>query len=130
MKTITEKFTIGVDKQAGTDVSAKNGNLLAVTESGKNVWFPKGAKLGSEITYKEHEKGDTFVANRDSSRTKGAVMGADCPAGHEDEPLYLKGETVTRTSATIEFVGFAGEKVLSFEDKIAIMAKYGVAVKM
>jgi hypothetical protein len=130
MKTRTEKFTVAVDKTNGNNVIAKNGNMCAVTEEGTNVWFPKGAKLGAEITYKVHEKGDTFVAVRDSNRTKGEVLGEDCPKGKEDEPLYYKGDTVSRTQDSVEFVGFAGEPVLSFQEKATFLASLGVSIKL
>ena len=130
MKTRTEKFTVAVDKSNGSSVVAKNGNMCAVTESGINVWFPKATKLGAEITYKIHEKGDTFVAIKDSRRTKGEVLGTDCPKGQEDEPLYFEGDTVARTAESVEFVGFAGEPILSFEEKLQLMQKYGLTPKL
>ena len=130
MKTRTEKFTVAVDKTNGNSVVAKNGNMCAVTEEGINVWFPKGAKLGAEITYKVHEKGDKFTAVRDSSRTKGQVMEDKCPQGKEDEPLYFKGEEVSRTIESVEFVGFAGEPVLSFQEKATFLASLGVSIKL
>lgn len=130
MKTLTSEFTIASDKKNGNDVVAKNGNLCAVTTEGVNVWFPKGAKLGAKITYKLHEKGDTFVAVKDSSRTKGQVLGEQCPKGKEDEPLYFKGDTVSRTAESVEFVGFAGEKVLTFEEKATFLASLGVSIKL
>lgn len=130
MKTRTEKFTVAVDKQNGNPVVAKNGNMCAVTESGVNVWYPKGARLGKEITYKVHEKGDSFIATKDSSRTKGEVLGAECPAGKEDEPLFIEGDTVSRTSESVEFVGFAGEPTLTFEEKANYLISKGVAISL
>lgn len=132
MSTITEGYTIARDKKTGVEVMA-NGNMLAVTASGKNLWFPKSAKQEKFITYKVHQKGDTFVAARDSQRTKGEVLGANCPEGQENLPLYSKGDTVTRAAESIEFIGFSGESItkeLSFEDKLALAAKYGVQVKL
>lgn len=132
MSTITEGYTIARDKKTGVEVMA-NGNMLAVTASGKNLWFPKNTKQEKFITYKVHQKGDTFVAARDSQRTKGEVLGANCPKGQENLPLYSKGETVTRAAESIEFIGFSGESItkeLSFEDKLALAAKYGVQVKL
>lgn len=130
MQLITEKYTLGVDKQTGNTASAKNGNILVVSASGRNIWAPKAVKLGAEVTYKVHEVGDTFVAIADSRRTKGEVMGEQCPAGKEDEPLYFKGDKVTRTQESVEFVGFAGEQVLGFAEKAKILAELGVAVKI
>lgn len=130
MKTRTEKFTVAQDKKSGKAVVAANGNSCAVTESGINVWFPKDAVLGAEITYKVHEKGDSFTALRDSARTKGAVLGEECPKGVEDEPLYFKGDIVSRTQESIEFVGFAGEKVLTFQEKATFLAGLGVSIKL
>lgn len=46
-------------------------------------------------------KGDTFVALADSSRTKGQVLGANCPEGEENDPLYLKGQNVVREQDSI-----------------------------
>lgn len=129
MLTITEKYTLGVDKKTGANVAA-NGNILLVTASGKNIWAPKDAKQGAEVTYKVHEKGDTFVAAKDSARTKGEVLGAECPAGKEDEPLYFKGDTVSRTAESVEFVGYAGERILDFREKATILAELGIAVKL
>lgn len=130
MKTTTEKFTVVVDKTNGNPVIAKNGNMCAVTESGVNVWFPKGAKTTDQITYKTHEKGDSFTAIADSKRTKGQVLGADCPQGQEDEPLYYKGDVVSRTAESVEFVGFAGEAKLSFREKAQIMQELGLSINL
>ncbi len=130
MRTETKKFTVAVDKKTGATVVAKNGNMCAVTENGINVWFPKDATRGSEITYKLHEKGDSFVASKDSSRTKGEVLGTECPAGKEDEPLYNEGDTVSRTVETVEFVGFQGEQVLSFQEKAQFLASLGVSIRL
>jgi hypothetical protein len=130
MKTLTEKFTITVDKKTGADIVSVTGNKLALTDTGVNVWFPKDAKLGKEITYKLHEKGDDFVAVKDSSRTKGEVMGSDCPQGKEDEPLYYKGQSTPRLKETTEFVGFAGEKLLSFEEKAKFLMSIGAEIRL
>jgi hypothetical protein len=130
MKTLTEKFTVASDKKTGANVVAVNGNSCAVTESGVNVWFPKATQLGREITYKVHEKGDSFVAVKDSSRTKGQVLGSDCPEGKEDEPLYYKGDTVSRTQESVEFVGFAGEKLLSFKEKADYLMSIGAEIRL
>jgi hypothetical protein len=130
MKTETKKFTVAVDKKTGQPVIAKNGNMCAVTENGVNVWYPRGASIGKEITYKLHEKGDSFIAAKDSSRTKGEVLGTECPQGKEDEPLYMEGETVSRTVETVEFVGFAGEPILSFQEKAQYLASLGVSISL
>jgi len=136
MRTKTKKYTVKLDRNSGADVENKKGtNLLAITSDGDNVWFPPKAKRDVAISYIIHEKGDTFIATNDSKTTKGEIMGADCPEGKEDEPLFLEGETVTRRSDSIEFVGFASEEMKSqseeldlFAGKAAILAKLGVAV--
>ena len=130
MKTLTEKFTVASDKKTGANVVAVNGNSCAVTESGVNVWYPKATQIGEKITYKVHEKGDSFVAVKDSSRTKGQVLGSDCPEGKEDEPLYYKGDTVSRTQESVEFVGFAGEKLLSFKEKADYLMSIGAEIRL
>ena len=89
----------------------------------------------NQLNLTMHEVGDTFEAARDSRRTKGEVMGKDCPAGKEDEPLYFKGDVVPRTNVSYVPTGtqkaiIAKEEVLSFEQKIAVMAKYGLTPKM
>lgn len=154
MRTKTTRFTVQADRNGAGNVSAKsNGNLLAITASGDNVWFPKEQKQEDFITYKVHEKGDSFTATRDSSRTKGAVLGIDALLkmvdakatkvedleekqaekleALKDEPLYLSGEKVTRLADTVEFVGFTTKEIkeeLSFEDKAKILAGLGVAI--
>lgn len=148
MKTRTQRFTVALSKSDGADVQASNGNLLAVTTSGDNVWFPAGAKQDTAITYRIHEKGEKFTANADSKRTKGEVLTAEQLADLaktskkpvetlRDEPLYYEGEEVVRLSDTIEFVGFAVEAVKSEEEelsmldkKAAIFAKHGIKVSL
>lgn len=132
MRIFTEAYTIGVDKKTGSDATA-NGNKLAITNSGQNIWFPKEAKTQKYITFKKHEKGDTFVAAKDSTRTKGEVLGKDCPEGQEADPLYIKGEEITRQVDSLEFVGFTDTKEaveVSLEEKFALAAKYGVKLSM
>ena len=57
-------------------------------------------------------------------------MAENCPAGKEDEPLYFKGEEVSRTAESVEFVGFAGEPMLSFQEKATFLASLGVSIKL
>ena len=142
-RTITEGFTIIVDKKTGLAATSKSGQMGALTASGKTVWFPKAVQPNKFITYTIHEKGDTFVAAKDSSRTKlqawlqqnPGKTEADCtiPVDQQSEPLYLKGETVTRGQETVEFIGFNETpitKEVSLEEKFALAAKYGVKLSM
>lgn len=89
-------------------VSGKGTHVVITTMSGRTVTIPKAQWVeGSEtITVIEHKKGDTFVAARDSSRTKGAVLGEKCPKGKEDEALYFLGEAVTRLEDSFQFEAF------------------------
>lgn len=142
-RTITEGFTIIVDKKTGLAATSKSGQIGALTASGKTVWFPKGTQPNKFITYTIHEKGDTFVAAKDSSRTKlRAWLSAnpgkteeECPipVDQQSEPLYLKGETVTRGAESVEFVGFSEspvKKEVTLEDQFALAAKYGVKLSL
>lgn len=134
MRTATEKFTIGLSKQGSGEVESKTGNSLAVTESGENVWFPKVHKQKEDITYRVHEKGDTFVATSDSTTTKGEALDKDELAAIAKkankpvetvakEPLFLMGETVTRRGNSTEFVGFSGKPVLTEDDEMRILGR-------
>ena len=127
MKTVIESYVLALDKSTGRPVVA-NGNNLAQTVSGKQVWFPQAAKPGKLISYIEHSKGETFVAARDSKRVH--------PEGHENEgqPIYMKGDTVSRLTDSVEFVGFSDEAPVaapvSMEEKFALAQKYGVTITM
>lgn len=144
MKPKTESYTVALNTQTGAEITSerevvtKTGKRKVIqrllkTASGNNVWVPVDAKTDKYITYGITEEGDFFVAVADSSRTKGKVMGADCPVGKEDEPLYHKGDKVPNTAGQFRFVGFTDHKEateVSFEDKMAIAAKYGVKITM
>lgn len=101
-----------------------------VTCSYGDFWLPSDlvAENHNELVLTMHEVGDTFVAVRDSSRTKGQVMGKDCPEGLEDEALYFKGDTVTREKASYEakVTQVKKEQSLSFEEKAKILLSMGV----
>lgn len=89
------------------------------TVNGLQVWAPKAAigEKAEMVTYKLNEKGDTFVANRDSkSKDK------------EGNPLYLKGDTVTRDAESLEFVSVGQQTVTKFtseEAKLAFLVAAG-----
>ena len=93
-------------------------------------WLPASlvSESHNEIVLTMHEIGDTFVAARNSSRTKGQVMGKDCPEGLEDEPLYFKGDTVSREKASYEakVTQVRKEQALSFEEKAKVLIALGV----
>jgi hypothetical protein len=93
-------------------------------------WLPSDlvSESHNEIVLTLHEVGDTFVAAAPSSRTKGEVMGKDCPEGLEDEPLYLKGDVVPRTKEHYEaqLTQAKKEQSLGFEEKAKILMRLGV----
>ena len=57
--------------------------------------------------------GSTFVAERDSTRLKGAVLGDKCPAGEKNKPLYSKGDTVTRQQSSDRLVALVPHEIYS-----------------
>lgn len=101
-----------------------------------NFWLPAALvnEDHDELVLKVHEPGDTFVAARDSSRTKAEAYAAEkgvdlkeaqAKLGAEaDEPLYLKGETVTRTKQSYEPTVTQKGK-LSQREMLEILAKSG-----
>jgi len=95
-----------------------------------DFWLPSDlvAENHNEIVLTMHEVGDTFVAAADSRRTKGQVMGKDCPKGQEDEPLYFKGDTVPREKPFYEpkVTQVKKEQSLNFEEKAKILLAMGV----
>lgn len=130
MKVFTETFTAKLDDK-GKALVSESGNELVVTSSGNNIWVAKDAIKGKFVTYKVHEKGETFTAAKDSKRTKGEVLGADCPEGLENQPLYLKGEQVIRKTGSVEFVGFCNEmpevdKETVLTNRIKLMKDFGL----
>lgn len=141
MKNFNEGFTVVLNKQSGNSVSSKgdtNKQAVALTDSGAEVWFPMAAQQGKKISFKLHEVGDTFTATRNSKRTKlqgwlnsnKDAVATDCPLTEDEqtEPLYLKGDVVTRTASSVEFIGFT-EIELTFEQKLVLAQKYGIQVK-
>lgn len=135
----SEKFVIKTNTQTGAAVSGKGNqgeSIMLKTETGQVIWLNAAllnqAKAHEVINYTVHPVGSVFVATKDSSRTKGKVLLDKCPRGQEDEPLYSKGDKVTRLVENIEFDGFTEPKAteVSFEDKMAIAAKYGVKITM
>lgn len=144
MKSYTKRFTLTGNKQTGDVVESSNGNLLATAGEHK-VWFPAKASIDKYITFNVHEKGDTFVATNDSSRTFGETLSevelADLAKERKttaeelaDLPLFNEGDTVTRQSPSIEWIGFTSEpeekEELSFEEKAKILAKLGVKISL
>ena len=115
------KITEGI---VSSKVSPTGTHRIVTTVSGKTITMPKADWVeGSEtISYMVHSKGDTFVASKDSSRTKGTVLGKDCPAGKEDEPLYFKGDSVSRIADSLQFDSFGTYSALSAANKGAIEA--------
>ena len=80
-----------------------NGQLKTIitTNTGSTLFVDSDKDTGeSAVTYKIHEKGDTFVAARDSSRKN-----------EEGNPIYLKDEIVPRQVESIEVVGFTSIEV-------------------
>ena len=75
--------------------------VIITTNTGRTLFVDADKDTGdSAITYKVNEKGDKFVAARDSSRKD-----------NEGNPLYLKGDTVERLSESLEVVGFTSIEV-------------------
>lgn len=110
-------------------------------------WLPNSAVTEdhNEIMLTKYEAGDTFKADRDSKRTKleawltanPSKTEADCTIdkAEQGEPLYSKGDIVTRQAESFNATGTQKaivqvEQPLSFEEKMRIMAQYGVTVKM
>lgn len=120
MKIISESFV-----EPANAVISNTGNIKVVTQSGKDIWVPKNAVQDRVITYKLHEKADTFVAFKDSSTLDEDGM-----------PIFLAGDVVHREKDSIEFIGFSHDMPLApadtstLEEKFALMAKYGISPKM
>lgn len=100
-----------------------NGVKKAIihTATNKQIWAPAQAvnEATNMVTFKVNEKGDKFTATRDSSRV-----------GEDGNLLYLKGDIVTRTQESLEFIGATTEKVFTTADKekMEFAAKLGLAV--
>jgi hypothetical protein len=120
MKMFSESFVMPTTKAI-----SKSGNIKVVTSSGKDVWVPKDATQDRVITYKLHEKGDTFVAIADSKTLNDDGM-----------PIFNAGDVVYREKDSIEFVGFQHDMPLApadtstLDEKFALMAKYGISPKL
>lgn len=84
--------------------------VILTTKTGSNVWVPEtqydAAPSKETVTYDQYQKGDTFVATRDSNRMKEDNSG----------PLYLKGETVVRQSSGTQPLSL-GKQVTEQPDK-------------
>ena len=108
-------------------------------------WLPASIveESHNELVLTMNEVGDTFVATSNSSRKKKDVIPAKELAemakaqGVEvadlgDEQLYYEGDTVTRQSVSYvaQSTQVAKPQELSFEDKLALMAKYGLTPKL
>lgn len=90
---------------ASKPVPGKPELSFLTLSNGKQIISNTAECTGNHVvTYEEHKKGDTYVATRDSKRnhTDGENKG---------EPLYLKGETVTRLSDFTEVKGFTSIEV-------------------
>jgi len=67
-----------------------------VLNNGETIVAPTKESEGqSVVTYAKHRKGDTFPATRDSRTMDDA-----------GNPLYLKGDTVTRQKDSTEVLGY------------------------
>jgi hypothetical protein len=80
-------------------ISTRTGLKYMITtqQTGRTVWVPADKfdpQTAECVTFRVNEKGDTFVATKDSSTLDAA-----------GKPLYLKGATVTRTAESTEYVG-------------------------
>lgn len=115
------------EKIDGSNPTRAQGSdmIIVTTESGKQVWVPKAKYNDSAatITYNAWQVGDTFVARRDSSRTK-----PDPANPTATVPLYTKGETVERKQPSNEFVAMGRVRSYSTIEIIDhIIAKTGAA---
>jgi len=108
----------------------KNVEQAIVTCKYGEFWLPASIveENHNEIVLKFEAAGEEFIATRDSKRTKGEVMGKDCPEGKEDEPLYFKGEAVPREKDYYEaqVTQVRKTEVLGFEEKAKILLALGV----
>lgn len=75
---------------------------IVTTITGKTVWVSKNNfdTNAEQITFKSLKKGDSVVANRDSSTN-----------GTDGKPLYLKGASIVLKEDQNEFVG-CGKQII------------------
>jgi hypothetical protein len=122
MKIISESFV-----EPAKVIVSNTGNIKCYAASGLTLWVPKEffAKKDRVVTYKLHEKADTFVAFKDSSTLDEDGM-----------PIFLAGDVVHREKDSIEFIGFSHDMPLApadtstLDEKFALMAKYGISPKL
>jgi hypothetical protein len=125
MKIFNESYTVHTTSKNLNGIVSDTGNIKAITSTGREVWFPKDATQDRVITFKIHEKGDTFVALADSKTLN-----------EEGLPIFSKGDNVTRAKESCEFIGFTHDMPLApadtstLEEKFALMAKYGISPKI
>lgn len=93
----------------------------------KTAWIP--ASLLKEDHNQVHFTLETeFKAVKDSSRTKGEVLGDKCPEGKENEPLYFEGETVKRETPRVIVSSTSKRQAIamSLVDKIELLKAQGL----
>lgn len=70
------------------------GIIIPPLDKGEVITSVDGISWG--IVTRTEVAGSKFVYTEDSSRTKGEVLGDECPEGQENEPMFRKGEESTR----------------------------------
>lgn len=112
-------LTVQTINQSGAQIITQGSRkAILFTENGQQIWAPyqQGIENHTTVTYDHHKKGDTFVATRDSRRNDEA-----------GNPLYLKGETVTRDAESLEYKASSAKAVeVSFKEKMEIMKELGM----
>ncbi len=138
----TESFIINKTQQGANVTASKGnskGNVMITTKSGVVMFIHPSlldeAKNSKFVSYEP--AGSSFVANRDSKRTKGQVWlqaneGKDISTSglgdKADEALYFTGETVKRLGNN--FSGFTNNNEIEFADKVAILKAAGVTFSL
>lgn len=93
----------------GKKLSQTGSHYVLATNTGKTLTVAKADWVeGSNlVTYEVNKAGDTFVASRNSTRVFPALL-EDGVTAHPKagQPLYLQGETVTRTQTSFNVTGF------------------------
>ena len=93
----------------------------------KTAWIP--ANLLKDDHNQVHFTLETaFKAVKDSSRTKGEVLGAKCPEGKENEPLYFAGDIVPRETPRVIVSSTSKRQAIamSLVDKIELLKAQGL----
>lgn len=125
MKQITERIhAIQTHDNQGKVIEVKGTKKVIIhTVSGRLVWAnaEQVDKTANQVNYKLNEKGDTFVATRDSNTLD-----------KDGNPVYLKGQNVTRNAESVEFLSatVAEEFTTAMKEKMEFAAKLGLAVKI